>query len=94
VTEPDMTICKIDIVGKEAHNTWRIIGIVPLTVAASGAVHVYRGRKSVVLDSASDRPIVSGRSLADVLQKLANRAQTPVLLTDEVSGGKTTYRPE
>jgi hypothetical protein len=83
----------VDIVDKPQGVSWRIIGSCPTSVTESGGLHVYAGRNALVRDCATDEVIVGGRSLADVLTKLATLSGLTVVLTDELTSAETVYQP-
>lgn len=85
---------RVDIVDKSpGQGGWRIIGTCPERISWSGGLHVYAGRTAMVRDCATDEVIVTGTSLHNVLQALADYTGLPVLLVDEVNGGKRTFTP-
>lgn len=81
----------IDIVDRNHDAGWRIIGSCPERVSWSGGLHVYRGNPACVYDCATSEVVAVGRSLYDVLQKLAVHTGLVVELHDDERGFITRF---
>jgi len=89
----DMTVIAVDIIDKTHAGGWRIIGICPTTVTPSGGLHLYAGPHARAVDSTTDEVITTGRSLADLLQRLADSTGYPVTCHDEITDQERHFHP-